>query len=45
MDHTNNLNVEDIWVLLHYHFESERLKGIQNKLEIVQTVNDLFVRY
>ena len=42
MDHINNLKVKDIWVLLHYHFRSERLKGIPKKVELVEAVTDSF---
>ena len=38
MDHINNLKVKDLRVLLHYHFGSENLKGIQNKVELVEAL-------
>ena len=44
MDNINNLKVKDIWVLLSYHFGSERLKGIPKKVELVEAVTDLFQR-
>ena len=42
MDHTNTLKVKELWVLLRYHFGSERLKGTPKKVELVET--DLFWR-
>ena len=44
MDHINNLKVKGIWVLIFYHFELERLKGSQKKVELVEAVTDLFQR-
>ena len=44
MDHINNLKVKDLRVLLCYHFGSERLKGNPNKVEVVDSVTDLFIR-
>ena len=44
MDHINNLKVKELRVLLCYHFGSERLKGTQNKLKLVEAVKDLFRR-
>ena len=38
MDHINNLNVKDIRVLHCYHFGSEKLKGSQKKVELVEDV-------
>ena len=38
MDHINNLKVKYIRVLLHYHFGSEKLKGIPKKVELVEAV-------
>ena len=38
MDHINNPKVEEIRVLLRYHFRSEILKGIPNKVELVEAV-------
>ena len=35
MDHINNFKFKELWVLLCYHFGSERFKGIQNKAELV----------
>ena len=40
MDHTKNLKVEDIKVLLRYHFRSENMKGIPKKLELVEAVTE-----
>ena len=45
MDHINILKVKEIWVLLRYHFGSERLKGTPKKVELVEAVTDLFWRY
>ena len=42
MDQINNLKAKELWVLLCYHFELERLKGIPNKVELVDAVTDLF---
>ena len=42
MDCINNLKVKVLWVLLCYHFGSEILKGIPNKVELVEDVTDLF---
>ena len=36
MDHINNLKVKELRLMLHYHFGSEKLKGILNKLELVE---------
>ena len=44
MDHINILKVKEIWVLLRYHFGSERLKGSPKKLKLVEAVDDLFRR-
>ena len=38
MDHIKNLKVKDIRVLIHCHFGSEKLKGIPNKVELVESV-------
>ena len=38
MDHINNLKLKDLRVLLCYHFGSEKLKGRQNKVELVEAV-------
>ena len=45
MDHINNLKVKDIMVLLRYHFGSEKLKGIPNKVELVGAVKYFFRKY
>ena len=45
MDHINILKVKEVWVILCYHFGSERLKGSPNKVELVEAVTDLFRRY
>ena len=42
IDHINNLKVKDRWVLLRYDFGSESLKGIPKKLELVESITDLF---
>ena len=44
MDHINELKVKELRVLLRYHFGSESLKGIPNKVELVEAVTDLFRR-
>ena len=44
IDHINNLKVKELRVLLRYHFGSERLKGRPKKVELVEAVNDLFLR-
>ena len=38
MDKINNLKVKDLRVLLCYHFGPEKLKGIPNKVELVEAV-------
>ena len=38
MDHINNLKVKGLSVLLCYHFGSEKLQGIPNKVELVEAV-------
>ena len=38
MDHINNLKVKDLRVIFCYHFGSEKLKGIPNKVELVEAV-------
>ena len=43
MDIINNLKVKEIWLLLCYNFGSERLKGIPNKVELVEDMTDLFL--
>ena len=45
MDHINNLKVKELWVILCYHFGSERLKGTPKKVELVEAVTGLFQRY
>ena len=45
MDHINNLKVKEIWVLIRYHFGSERLEGIPKKVGLVEAVTGLFRRY
>ena len=40
MDHINNFNVKGLRVLLRYQFGSEKLKGIPNKVELVEAVNN-----
>ena len=42
MDHINNLKAKELRVPVHYHFGSERFKGIPKKVELVQAVTDLF---
>ena len=38
MDHINNLKVKGLRLIICYHFGSEKLKGIQKKVEIVEAV-------
>ena len=45
MDHINNFKVKELWVLLCYHFGSERFKGIRNKSELVEAATDLYRDY
>ena len=45
VDHINDLKVKELRVLLHYHFGSERLKGTQKKVKLVEDVTDLFGRH
>ena len=40
MDHINNIKVKDPGVILHYHFGSEKSKGIPKKVELVEDVKD-----
>ena len=40
MDHINNLKLEDLRVILHYHFGSEKLKVIQEKVDLVESVTE-----
>ena len=42
MDHINNLKVKDLRVHLCYHFGSEKLKGILNKVELMEAVKCFF---
>ena len=42
IDHINELKVEDLRVLLRYHFGSEKLKGIPKKVELVGAVKYFF---
>ena len=44
MDHINTLKVKELRVLLSYQFGLERLKGIPNKVELVEAVTGLFRR-
>ena len=44
MDHTKNLKVKDLKVLLRYYFWSEKLKGIPNKLELMRSVTEFLER-
>ena len=39
MDYTKNLKVKE---LLRYHLRQESLKGIPNKMELVEAVTDFF---
>ena len=45
MDHINNLKVKELWVLLCYNFGLKMLKGSPNKVELVESVTYLFLRY
>ena len=45
MGHINNLKVKELWVLLCYHSGLEMLKGVQNKVELVEAVTGLFLGY
>ena len=38
MDHINNLKLNELGVLLRYHFGSEKLKGSPKKVELVGAV-------
>ena len=38
IDHINNLKLKELRVLLCYHFGSEKLKGIPNKVDLVEAV-------
>ena len=40
MDHINNFKLKDLRVLLHYQSDSEKLKGIPKKVELVEAVID-----
>ena len=42
MDNIKNIKVKETKVLIYYHLSSERLKGIQNKVELVKAVTELF---
>ena len=42
MDQINNLKLKDLRVLLRYHFGPGILKGIPNKLELVEAVINIF---
>ena len=44
MDHSNDPNVKELWMLLCYHFGLERLKGSPKKVELVEDVTGLFQR-
>ena len=45
MYHLKNLKVKDPRVLLHYRLRLEKLKGIQKKLVLVETIDDIFRNY
>ena len=42
MDHTNNLKVKDIRVLLRYHFGSDNLKASPKKVELLEAIIYIF---
>ena len=44
MDHISNLKFKELWVLLCYHFGSERLKEIPKKVELLGAVTVLIQR-
>ena len=44
MNHINTLKVKELRVLLRYLFGSERLKGTQKKVDLVEAVTGLFQR-
>ena len=44
IDRINNLKFKELQVLLRYHFGSERLNGIPDKVELVEAVTDLIRR-
>ena len=43
MDHINSTKVKHLRVIIRYNFGSEKLKGIPNKVELVEVVKDLFI--
>ena len=45
MDHIKNLKVKELNMLLCCYLGSETFKGSQNKLELVETVTELFMNY
>ena len=45
MDHPKNLKVKDLKLLLCSYFGSEKLKGVPNKVEVVDFATDLFRKY
>ena len=42
IDHINNLKVKDSRVILCYHFGSDKLKGVPNKVELMEAVTGFF---
>ena len=44
MDHINNIKAKDLNMMLSYYFGSEKLKGILNKVELLEAVTQLFVK-
>ena len=45
MDHTNYLKIKYPKVLFCYYFEPEKINGIPNKVELVEAVTELFIKY
>ena len=40
MDHINKIKVKYLRLIICYHFGSEKLEGIPNKVELVEAVNN-----
>ena len=44
MDNIKNLKLKGLKVVICYHFRSEKLKGVPNKLELAEAVTDMFLK-
>ena len=45
MDHTKNLKIKMIRVMVRYHFRLETFKRIPNKMNFVEDFNEFLINY